>query len=314
MRTFIGLIALLAAFSLQGQQVTGKATPGVAAIADSDSTTASAPSDNSSSSSPNQSSASTSQSGSGSASTSTQAGSSSGQGTSDSAKPDRGTYIPRISGGLSLSVLGLSLIPNGTSNVTNSPTVSTAYSTTGASQRLGYGLTAQVMITDHIGFVVSGLLRRIGYQFDTTVSTTTNTIVGSELTPITTTTGTHEDTRARLVDIPALLRYYSKDRHTPGGRWFLEGGGALREAGSIRTSLSSTDTGGNVTCCTDTPTTPAHKTSHGFVGGAGAEFIDPFGIHVVPEVRYTRWMNPTFSNFSTVTQRNEVSAGVSLTY
>ena len=240
---------------------------------------------------------------------------SSDQSTSNStAKGDRGTYIPRVSGGLSLSVLGLSLIPNKSSTVTNTSTVSTAYDTKGASQRIGYGATLQLALTNHFAFDVGGYLRRIGYQFDTTVSTTTSSFVGSVLTPITTTTSTHEDTRARLIDIPALLRYYNLGRHTPGSRWFVEGGAALREARSIRTSLSSTDSGGTVTCCTNTPVSPAHSNARGLIGGAGAEFIDPLGIHVVPEVRYTRWTNQIFESVTTSTQRNEVTAGVSLTF
>jgi len=237
------------------------------------------------------------------------------QSSSDSAaKQDRGTYLRRFSGGGTLSVLGLRLITNGSANVTNSSTVSTAYDTEGASSRIGYGVTGQLMATDHIAVVLAGILRRIGYQFNSTVSTTTNTIVGSVLTPTTSTTSTHEDTRGRLIDVPALVRYYNIDRHTKGGRWFVEGGGAFREIGSIRTSISSTDSGGTVTCCTDTAVKPAHRNARGFVGGAGAEFIDPFGIHVVPEVRYTRWTNSIFESVTTNTQRNEVEAGVSLTF
>ena len=225
--------------------------------------------------------------------------------------PAEVTYVRRFSGGATVSVLGLSLIPNSTSTVNNSADVSTQYQTQGASSRIGYGLTGQVALTDRFAVAVEGLVRRIGYQLTTT--TTTNATVNAVTT--TTTTRTHEDTRARLIDVPAALLFYNRGRHTPGGaRFFLEGGGAFRDAGSIWTSLSSTDSSGNLTCCTDTPTRPIHKNVEGVVGGVGLLLIDPVGIHLIPEVRYTHWMNPTFDAFTTSTNRNEVAAGFSLSF
>ena len=51
---------------------------------------------------------------------------------------------------------------------------------------------------------------------------------------------------------------------------------------------------------------PKHRSSFGAMVGAGIQFVDEFGIHVVPEVRYTRWMNPTFENLTTtMTQVDE---------
>jgi len=238
-----------------------------------------------------------------------------GTSSSSSAKSDQANFVRRISGGLSLSVLGLSALKNATSTVNNTATVSTEYDTVGASQRIGYGVTGQVVLTDHFAIAVAGLVRRIGYQFTTTVTTTTNTLVSGIVTPVSTSTSTHEDTRANLIDIPAVLRYYNLSRHTRGTRWFVEGGGAFRDVATIRTSLSSTDSGGTVTCCTtNQPVKPARSNAHGLVGGAGAVFIDPFGIHVVPEVQYTRWMNSIFNSFTTDTQKNELAAGFSLTF
>jgi hypothetical protein len=220
----------------------------------------------------------------------------------------------RFSGGLTLSVLGLSLIKGATSTVNNTSEISTQYQTTGASSRIGYGVTIQARITEHFYVNLSGLLRRIGYQVDTTVSTTTTAVLNGSTYPSTSTTSTHEDTRARLIDIPFLVRYYGTGKRPNSPRWFVEGGGAWRLANDIRTSLDSTDASGTVTCCTFTPTVPQHRSSVGMVVGAGIQFVDEFGIHVVPEVRYTRWINPTFDNLTTNTQRNQVEAAISLTF
>jgi hypothetical protein len=220
----------------------------------------------------------------------------------------------RFSGGATLSVMGLSLVTGGSSTVNNSSEVSTQYQSTGASERIGYGLTVQARITDHFYVDLSALLRRIGYQLNTTVSTTTTSVLNGTSFPVTTTTGTHEDTRARLIDIPLLLRYYGTGKRPGSPRWFLEAGGSWRLANDIRTSTDTTDVIGTVTCCTFTPTVPQHRSAIGMVAGAGIQLVDEFGIHVVPEVRYTRWVNPIFKNLTTNTEQNQVEAAISLTF
>ena len=213
-----------------------------------------------------------------------------------------------------MSILGLSLIKGATSTVNNTSEISTQYQTKGASERIGYGVTIQGRVTDHFYVDLSGILRRIGYQLTTTVSTTTTSVLNGTTFPVTSTTSTHEDTRARLVDIPVVLRYYGTGKRPGSVRWFLEAGGAWRLANDIRTSLDSTDASGNLTCCTYTPTVPQNRHSIGIIAGAGLQFVDEFGIHVVPEVRYTRWQSPIFNNFTTNTQRNQVEANISLTF
>ena len=209
---------------------------------------------------------------------------------------------------------GLSLINGATSNVTNTSEIGTQYQTTGASSRIGYGVTMQARITEHFYVNLSGLLRRIGYQLNTTVSTTTTSVLNGTSFPSTSTTSKHEDTRARLIDIPFLVRYYGTGKRPTSPRWFVEAGGTWRLANDIRTSLDTIDASGTVTCCTFTPTVPQHRSSVGMDVGAGIQFVDEFGIHVVPEVRYTRWINPTFNNLTTKTQQNQVEAAVSLTF
>jgi hypothetical protein len=157
-------------------------------------------------------------------------------------------------------------------------------------------------------------VRRIGYQMTTTVSTTTFNNLNGINYPVITTTSTHEDTRARLIDIPFLVRYYGTGKRPGSPRWFLEAGGAWRLSNNIRTSTDNTDATGIITCCTHTPTTPLHRSGIGMAAGAGMQFVDEFGIHVVPEVRYTRWVNPIFKNVTTNTEQNQVEAAVSLTF
>lgn len=240
---------------------------------------------------------------------------SSGTSSSSSSSAPAAPTERRFSGGVTLSVLGFSLIPKSTSTVNNSTEISTEYQTTGASERIGYGLTVQARITGHYYLDLSGLLRRIGYQETTTVSTTVTAVLNGSTYPSTTSTSTHEDTHARLIDIPLLVRYYGTGkRSSRSPRWFLEAGPTGRLVTDIRTSMDSTDASGTVTCCTFTPAVPKHRESYGATVGAGIQFTDEFGIHVVPEFRYTRWESPIFENLTTRTQANQIEADISLTF
>jgi hypothetical protein len=236
------------------------------------------------------------------------------QSNNTSSSTDQKTYVRRFSAGATLSVLGFPLVPGATNTVTNSSTVDTMYQTTGASSRIGYGVIGQVVLTDHFAIAIEGIVRRFGYQMSTTVTTTVPAVVSGVVTTVTTSTILHEDTRARLIDVPAMLRYYAHSRHDPGAHWFFEGGGAWRKPESIRTSTDFTNASSVLSCCTNTPTAPAHPNSYGIVAGVGVQLTDAFGVRVVPEVRYTRWMNPVFHAFTTSTQQNEVAAGFSITF
>ncbi len=136
-------------------------------------------------------------------------------------------------------------------------------------------------------------------------------IAGVETT-ITNSTGVHEDTRASLIDVPLTVRYYTRDRHEPGPRMFVEAGGAWRDTRDIRTSMSTTNAQSQTTCCTFTPSEPRYSTAPGVVMGAGIMLIDAFGIHFAPEVQYTRWMKPIYESLTTDTRRNEISAGFTI--
>jgi hypothetical protein len=230
--------------------------------------------------------------------------------------PKQEAYVRRISAGVTLSVMGFSTVRDGTSsNVTTSPPVDALYATTrakGLSQWIGYGVTAQASITNHVAVNAGVFMRRMGYKLNSDVFTgvdNTNTVADER-----THTVTNEDTRAKLLDFPVTIRYYTKDRHSPGPRAFLELGGVLRRVSSVRSSTDTTINDGTTSCCSTTPATPAQSSVRGVVGGFGVQLIDPVGIRVIPEVRYTRWMGETFNAFSTSTRRNQLEIMISLSF
>ncbi|HTS48696.1 MAG TPA: hypothetical protein VMH05_12175 [Bryobacteraceae bacterium] len=251
---------------------------------------------------------------------SSQSTSSSSQSTGTSSSTDQGqrVYVRRLAIGATLSVLGLSPVKGSssstTTNVNAATTVETDLSSSGASSRIGYGLTAQAAITEHFAVAVGGFLRRLGYIESNTQTTTVTTFINAVPQTTTTTTSTRVDARARVVDVPITLRWYGKGRHERGGRWFVEGGGAWRDVENFKSSLSAIDASGNATCCTFGTAQPTHHQARGVVAGVGAQFIDPFGIRVIPEVRYIRWLTPTFDDSTTHTQRNQVEAELTLSF
>jgi hypothetical protein len=230
--------------------------------------------------------------------------------------PKEETYVRRISAGLTLSVLSFSTVQGGTlSNVTTSPPVDALYTSeraTGTSQWVGYGATAQAAVTDHFAVNAGVFLRRLGYILTSDIFTGVDNPNTSQ--DDRTHTVTHEHTFAKLIDFPVVVRYYTKNRHSPGPRGFLEAGAALRRVTGIRTSTDSTVNDGTLTCCDTTPARPAHSSLKGIVAGAGLQVIDPVGIRVVPEVRYTRWLGEAFTGYATATRRNQIEIMFSLSF
>jgi hypothetical protein len=221
-------------------------------------------------------------------------------------------YVRRISLGATLSVVPMTFIPEKTENVlTATPPVDALHSTTPITKRVGYGATVNLALTGRFALNGSLLIRQIGYKMNSDIHEGFDNplTIGDDRRF----SARKEETRAKLVDLPIVLRFYGKDRTEPGPRWFFEAGGALRRVRGVRTSVETT-TGSAAPVCCDLNPAPSKHTIKGVVGGAGVQLIDPVGIRVIPEVRYTRWMGETFHSLTTITQRNQVEAMISLTF
>jgi hypothetical protein len=221
-------------------------------------------------------------------------------------------YIRRISVGAILSVTPLTFIPeNSLTTNTSNPVVESTYRTESKTRHAGYGGIVQLALTERFAVNASVLLRRMNYTQFVDIHTgvdNPNTLQDDRAYR-----ASREETRARVMDIPVMVRFYGKGRHTEGHRWFAEGGGVLRRIHKIGSSVQTT-VGAETTCCNLTPVSPAHKQVRGASAGFGGQFIDPLGIRVVPSVRYTRWFAEPFNQFTTRTKRHQIEIIFSLSF
>lgn len=122
-----------------------------------------------------------------------------------------------------------------------------------------------------------------------------------------------EETRANLIDVPILGRYYFKPRSEDGARPFVTGGMAMRFATGLTSTSEVTDNTG-VTDTDLTPVGPENDVVAGIVLGAGVRAKDDMGVKVDIEFRLTRWLSPVFQSGPANSNDNQAEAMVSFTF
>ena len=152
---------------------------------------------------------------------------------------------------------------------------------------------------------LEGYYRSSGYTLSSIV--TTSTTLDSS------TTLTYEDTRVKYVDVPVMVRWYTRGPYPGKMMFFFEAGGALREEISIKTNRQLTvDT--NATTTSSAATTPANTRVTGVSAGMGMRAVDDFGLKLSPQVRYTRWMGKVFKNSPVDNRSDQLEISLSLTF
>jgi hypothetical protein len=161
---------------------------------------------------------------------------------------------------------------------------------------------------DRFGVGADVMYRRGGYDTAISISEQVTDDEDGDLLISTT-----EETRAHLIDIPILGRYYFKPRSSDGPRGFVTGGMALRFATGLSTVGEVTDQ--DLVTDTDlTPIGPENDVVAGVVLGAGIRAKDDVGVKVDIEARVTRWLNPVFRSGPANSNPNQVEVMVGLTF
>jgi hypothetical protein len=215
-------------------------------------------------------------------------------------------YVRRFSMGASVDLIGglnvfsggSSSQPYGTNSKYNSVTHPKYHVVSG-------GLMLQFRLTEKVSVNTNFLYRKGEYN--------NTTDFGAVTIPPVEPTIIHERTRVLYWETPVLLRVYNKRSHRPGRRWFFEGGPTMRSIFRVRTDRDITDPDGNVSY-DHTPAKFAKKRIPGVIGGLGFQVIDPVGVRIIPEVRYTRWLDRNFDAFPTRSRKNQVEFVISLSF
>ncbi len=221
-------------------------------------------------------------------------------------------YVRLFSGGLSLSYMKMSTVFAGTYDsydATNLILVNA--NTTVKHYPIAGGGTFQFAFLENWAVSAGAVYREGGFEQSVTYYNGTdnpNTSIDERKRTI-----NEQTTQVRFFEIPVLARYYSKSHYDAGVRWFAELGPNLRVT-RVAKSENRIQNPSNIVTYNDTPAAPTHKTVMGLSGGFGVQITDPFGIHYLPEVRYTRWLNEPFSSMSTRTNRHQVELVLSVTF
>jgi hypothetical protein len=235
-----------------------------------------------------------------------------GQSTSAPQSPDGEPYLRRFSFGGRLSFLTNKLINNEAFfRSTSEPPVQTELFTESTPRRFGGGATVQFVILDKVALGVDVLYRSASYESSVdTLEGVDDPDTSEDDRALTT---TFEQTSAVFWDVPILARIYNIGRYQRGPRFFFDGGVAIRHIGKIRTSSEFIGPDG-LTSTDQTPVTPANTTIMGIVVGGGFQLMDDFGLKVMPEVRFTRWVNRTFETLPTLSSKNQLEVVLGITW
>jgi hypothetical protein len=213
-------------------------------------------------------------------------------------------YVRKFSVGLSLNFTPFNLMGKQTNiqKIEAATPVEIDGSIDPKANRVGFGITAQYALGSKWAVAVAPTYRvfkfhgfLLKYEGIDNSSTFLDERAKSQI---------NEDTSARYLDIPILMRHYNKARTESGPRWFVEFGPQMRMASRVRMSRDTVPPKGSR--FQDNIPLPYKKNTIGFSGGIGGQFIDDFGIRAIPEVRYTYWLNKPFDSVNGKTRVHQV--------
>lgn len=224
----------------------------------------------------------------------------------------RRAHVRRISAGVTLTVPVLTQFVTGFDYLAReTPPLEASVESTSRRSWAGGGLTLQFAVTERTAINASALLRRAEFTAERTEIAgvdNPNTLIDDRVR-----TDIREFVRVRYLDFPILIRYYTRGHHQPGDRWFLQAGPNFRSVRRIRNDIKTTAQDGTVTEA-NTPLPPYLRRVTGITAGFGAQVIDPVGVRVIPEVRYTRWLDPQIKLFGVQSRRDHIEVMISFTF
>ncbi len=219
-------------------------------------------------------------------------------------------YVRKISAGGTFGFLAL--VPVGDGEFASATNVlQRTDETKSKGSPIGFGGVVQVALPKKFAVAATYMIHA------SKLESTKNMIEGTD-NPFTTAderkiTDTKENSSIKYRDFGILVRRYDKDHTKQGVRVFVEGGPSFRAVQSIRTTRTTTIAG--VDTIDNKPIDKkVQNLTRGWTGGIGVQYNDDFGFRVVPEFRYTRWMEKTFDKDSYNSRKNQFEVILSITF
>ena len=186
----------------------------------------------------------------------------------------------------------------------------TTANTTDISNRLSFGLTFAYDITSRVSLNVDVLYRRAGFRSGLEISEGQDDLdTDADERKI---TSGFQQTKVDYWDLPFTMRVHDGPA-TRRVRGFVEFGGALRKATSVRTYTELKEPGKTGVVDT-TPTPLTNSNVFGGVAGAGWDWRTSRGVNIVPQMRYTYWMKPVFDTTRTRSSRSQIEFLLGITF
>jgi hypothetical protein len=197
------------------------------------------------------------------------------------------------------------LMRGGAATQTTSEQYTDTLGSASKSRPLGGGVAGYFYLTRTLSLNLDFIYRRTGYDATTSLND-----------PLT--TMTFDRTRANYYDFPLLARYHLSKYHLLHSPVFIEAGGTMRYVDQITTSTTVDTTVNSAlvsNCCSEVPDRPAHRIVYGPTVGFGLRLLpDEFGVRITPEIRYTRWLDATFSSGPTKSNHDQAEVLISITF
>ena len=212
-------------------------------------------------------------------------------------------YVRRFSAGITGSVSPFPLLASSQQDqmIDGTPPVELRSKVDPNTKPFGYGFTAQVTLTDHLALAIQPIIRR--FNAHTTIQRYTGTDNSSTSFDDRDRTDFDEMITGTHIDIPVMLRLYSKGHRDEGARWMFEIGPVVRLTRNASVFKKTYPSGGGEI---DENLPFPHRTGYGVTGGIGVQLIDDFGIRATPEFRYTRWVTKPFTGLEGITRGSQL--------
>lgn len=220
-------------------------------------------------------------------------------------------YVRKFSAGVTGSIAPLPLIAaaDKVEMVAGPPPVERRSHIDPNTKPFAYGFTAQFALTERLTLAVQPIIR--SFNAHTTMQRFQGTDNASTSFDDRDKTDIDETISGRHIDIPVLLRLYSKGHHDEGARWLFEVGPVMRLTRNATIVRKTYPSGGGEI---DTTESLAHRNGFGVTAGIGAQLIDDFGIRAVPEFRFTRWVTKPIRGLSADTRTSQMELLFTLSF